>query len=373
MDLSNTFGVVYWGFIIATALFGISVVQGYFFFLGNKDSWKLRLFVGDSLPWAYKLLPLISIDQVALMLLLDLSTTALSSEALHYYLVVNFGNPLALLYMTKPYVAEYAITLIIIFLSQTFYMWQIYTVNRTVWIPLLITKIFLATCSLGGGIALTVELFKVDLLMGNLSDSTIMICLSLATSFTAACDIVSTAAMCYYLAFRRSAYKERNTLLKTLLFLAVNRGVLATVAQIGHLALFVAFPSRAYWMPFHLSLSKLHVNTLLAMLNSRTTLRARNNATRLEISTNFASIGEDSPNSPSPRTPCSKRQSGGVGTFELLDFPRDMRRPSVIFSNMRKPPPGIEEEIECIDVEEAVLGKPISVLHTGEGEPITFA
>ncbi|KAL5480731.1 hypothetical protein ACEPAI_9671 [Sanghuangporus weigelae] len=369
MDLSSTFGVIYWGFIIATALFGISVVQGYFFFLGNKDSWKLRLFV-------------------ALMLLLDLSTTALSSEALHYYLVVNFGNPLALLYMIKPYVAEYAITLIIIFLSQTFYMWQIYAVNRTAWIPLLITKFLLATCSLGGGIALTVELFKVGLLIENLSDSTIMICLSIATSFAAACDIVSTAAMCYYLAFRRSAYKETNTLLKMLLFFAVNRGVLVAVAQVGHLALFVAFPSRAYWMPFHLSLSKLHwqcqtnfvfVEYLLSdvswyrRLNSRTTLRTRNNATRLEISTNFASIGENSPNSPSPRTPYSKRQSGGVGTFELLDFPKDMRRPSVIFSNMRKPPPGIEEEVECIDVEEAVLRKPISILHTGEGEPITFA
>ncbi|KAL5522441.1 hypothetical protein ACEPAG_8457 [Sanghuangporus baumii] len=372
MDISNTFGVIYWGFIIATALFGISVVQGYFFFLGNKDSWKLRSFVGCFDAVGFNALrSIVWLDLILFTRLLDLSTTALSSEVLHYYLVVNFGNPLALLYMIKPYVAEYAITLIIIFLSQTFYVWQIYAVNRTAWIPLLI--FLLATCSLGGGIALTVELFKVGLLIENLSDSTIMICLSLATSFAAACDIVSTAAMCYYLTFRRSAYKETNTLLKTLLFLAVNRGVLVAVAQIGHLALFVAFPSRAYWMPFHLSLSKLHVNTLLAMLNSRTTLRARNNATRLEISTNFASIGEISPNSPSPRTPCSKRQSGGVGTFELLDFPKDMRRPSVIFSSMRKPPPGIEEEAECIDVEEAVLGKPISVLHTGEGEPITFA
>ncbi|OCB91318.1 hypothetical protein A7U60_g1437 [Sanghuangporus baumii] len=174
MDLSHTFGVIYWGFIIATAPI--------------DNSAFLR---------SITLLPCETPS-------LSCSDARSINDAIEQ--VVNFGNPLALLYMTKPYVTEYAITLIIIFLSQTFYLWQIYTVNRTVWIPLLI--FFLATCSLAGGIAVTVELFKVDLLVENLSDSTIMICLSLATSFAAACEIVSTAAMCYYLAFRRSTYKE---------------------------------------------------------------------------------------------------------------------------------------------------------------------
>ncbi|EJC98236.1 uncharacterized protein FOMMEDRAFT_171173 [Fomitiporia mediterranea MF3/22] len=358
MDLSSTFGVIYWGFLVATILFGISVVQGYFFFVRSNDSWKLRAFV-------------------ALLLVLDFSTTALSSESLHYYLIINFGNPLALLFMTRPYVAEYVITLAIIFLSQNFYAWRIYAVNRKIWTPLLIA--FLATCALAGGIALTFELFAVDLLIGNLPEKRVMVCLSIATSFAAACDIVSTVAMCYYLASHRSAYKETNNLLRTLLFFTVNRGILAAVAQIGHLALFVAFPSKAYWMPFHLSVSKLHVNTLLAMLNSRATLRARSTATKLEISTDFMSAGQDSPDSqytPSPRTPCSKRYSGGTGgltTFELVNLPRDPRkRPSPLFSNIRRPPPGIEEEaeVESNEIEEI---KPTAMLYTGGSEPITFA
>ncbi|OCB87578.1 hypothetical protein A7U60_g5281 [Sanghuangporus baumii] len=47
------------------------------------------------------------------------------------------------------------------------------------------------------------------------------------------------------------------------------------IAQIAHMVAYLAWPQKTYWIPFHLAMSKLHVLTLLAMLNSRFTLRAR--------------------------------------------------------------------------------------------------
>ncbi|THH00320.1 hypothetical protein EW145_g7102 [Phellinidium pouzarii] len=107
LNVSSTFGVIYWGFVVATVLLGTSIIQGYFFFLGNKISWELKAFV-------------------VLLLTLNFATTALSSGYLNYYLIIFFGDPLALLDVTKPYIAEYVVTVFIILLAQLFYAWRIY-------------------------------------------------------------------------------------------------------------------------------------------------------------------------------------------------------------------------------------------------------
>ncbi|KAH8107548.1 hypothetical protein DFH11DRAFT_1178312 [Phellopilus nigrolimitatus] len=343
LDLSTTFGVVYWGFVIATILFGISIVQGYFFFLGSKDSRTFKCFVGS-------------------LLALDFATTALASESLHYYLIINFGNPLALLLMSKSYIAEHVSTLVIIFASQLFYAGQIYAVNKRVWIPLLIFT--LAVCSFGVGLALTYEMFAIDLLIANISSTKIKICLGLATSLAALCDIISTIAMCCFLTSHRSIYKETNTLLRTFLFFAINRGTLTAVAQICHLAMFLAYPSRAYWVPFHLSVSKLHVNTLLAILNTRAILRARADAKRLEITTDFASAQMSQPRFGLSSHAQKRTLDEQAITFDLVDLPGDKKLP-----RMRS----IEEGLDEMDSPQTADGTSKSLAFGGEVEPITFA
>jgi len=55
----------------------------------------------------------------------------------------------------------------------------------------------------------------------------------------------------------------------------INRGVCVTIVQVAYMAVFVAMPSKQIWIPFHLVVSKLYINTLLAMLNSREIVQGR--------------------------------------------------------------------------------------------------
>jgi len=55
----------------------------------------------------------------------------------------------------------------------------------------------------------------------------------------------------------------------------INRGVCVTIVQLAYMCVFVAMPSQQIWILFHLIVSKLYVNTLLAMLNSREVAHGR--------------------------------------------------------------------------------------------------
>ncbi|KAL5512544.1 hypothetical protein ACEPAG_3197 [Sanghuangporus baumii] len=288
VDLSGTFGVIFWAFVVSTVLFGVSVVQGYFYYMHNRDSARLRLFV-------------------ALMLTLDFTTTALSSQSLHDYLIINFGNPFALLYMTKPYISEYIVTSIVTILSQLFYASRIHLIATNHYVRWVIPVVIslLAFVAFGFAIASTIQIFRTERLISALQNDRMKIFAGLNTGLAALCDIVATIAMCLFLASRKTEYKQTKSIITFLLFITINRGVLVAVAQIGFLTAYVSAPAKIYWMPFHLSVSKLHVNTLLAMLNSRSNLRSRTEVTQVRLSQDCSTfntqIGRDLPRSPSAK------------------------------------------------------------------------
>ncbi|THH05872.1 hypothetical protein EW145_g4476 [Phellinidium pouzarii] len=325
LDLSGTFGVIFWAFVVSTvyvseicgdfehlscdiadvsdyllssleidSLFGVSVVQGYFYFTHNNDSRNLKIFV-------------------ACMLTLDFSTTALSSQSLYDYLIVNYGNPEALLYMTKPYIVEYFITAVVTLGSQLFYASRIHIADKrsaSYGIPIIIAVLALA--AFGTAIGATHEIFHIQRLISGLQEKAMLIIAGINTALAATCDIVATLSMCIFLASQKSEYKQTRRIVSFLLFITINRGVLVAIAQLGFLTAYLGAPSKIYWMPFHLSVSKLHVNTLLAMLNSRLSLRAKTVLTQVRFSkecTFNTAIGQNLPISPSG-TKGSLRLSG---------------------------------------------------------------
>lgn len=322
VNLSDTFGVVFWAFVVATVLFGVSVVQGYFYFMHNNDTRQLRIFV-------------------ACMLVLDFATTALSSQSLHYYLVVNFGNPLALTKMTKPYIAEYALTAVVTLGSQLFYASRIHLANkqsRHYVIPFIICV--MALVAFGLAVGATVEIFLIDRLITGLEGDAMRVLAGLNTSFAALCDIIATISMCKFLATGwQSPFKQTRNIIHFLLFFTINRGVFVAVAQLGFLTTYLAAPSKIYWMPFHLSISKLHVNTLLAMLNARHKLRQKTEISEIRLSQDCSfntAIGRDMNrlSMPQPLKKGSLRLS--AGPFELGRFPKPETSPTVVGSPSSK-------------------------------------
>jgi len=207
------------------------------------------------------------------LLALDLVTTALVAESIRNYLVVNFGNPSAFLYMRKDMLVVYAITAVMTIASQLFYASRIYMVNkRNRIVPSIIA--FLAVIAFGCAIAVDVETFE-NILVETLNSKKLRILGAFYSGFAAACDIMATISLCYYLASYQTDFTGTKALLSRIMFFTINRGVLVSIAQIGFGVSYQIGPSKGYWMPFHLALAKLHLNTLLAMLNSRATLRSR--------------------------------------------------------------------------------------------------
>ncbi|KAJ7154417.1 hypothetical protein C8R43DRAFT_1186563 [Mycena crocata] len=68
-------------------------------------------------------------------------------------------------------------------------------------------------------------------------------------------------------------FVRTNSLLERLLGFTVARGGLVTIAQSLVLILYVVQPTKLNWMPVHFMLAKLSIITMIAILNSRESLR----------------------------------------------------------------------------------------------------
>jgi len=183
-----------------------------------------------------------------------------------------------------------------------------------------------------------VKLFQQDRLITNLQKREFVILSSVTGAMSSLADVISTVAMCYFLASHRSGFRKTRQLIRILIFYTVNRGVLVTACQI---VIFVAFAINQialWWMPPHLILSKLHVITLLALLNSRKKMRSQDDGTLLstlatDSSATGSSYGARAKDKPKPqqrytyRIPRKHEHSDGAPSepsaleFNVLSLP----------------------------------------------------
>jgi len=121
----------------------------------------------------------------------------------------------------------------------------------------------------------------------------------------------------------------------------INRGVCFTIVQLAYMCVFVGMPSKQIWIPFHLVVSKLYVNTLLAMLNSRDVLHGRGvNEEESAISSRKGSAGittsSDGTRSSAPvrfNVTDSKMQSINIEVTQTVDMDHDESRGKVEYDD----------------------------------------
>ncbi|KAJ7590449.1 hypothetical protein C8J56DRAFT_1140467 [Mycena floridula] len=259
IDMSSVFAPIYWGFVISLFLGGITVVQAYIYFPHPGDRTSVRV-------------------TAAAMLALDLTSSALVAQSIYYYLVPHFGSLAPLDAVTPELSAECLLSGIITFISQLYFVYQLYTVkhlgakvNR--YLIGLIT--LLAVLAFLGGTSCVVAMYvyKHGVLANR--NSMFAVFFGLAKGFGAVTDIMATIAMCRFLTSSKSSVQKTNHMLKSLIQYVVERGVLVTLIQTLLLITFYAFPGRLYWFAFHINVTKLYANTFFAMLNARTHLKER--------------------------------------------------------------------------------------------------
>uniref|UniRef100_A0A0W0FTH2 Transmembrane protein n=1 Tax=Moniliophthora roreri TaxID=221103 RepID=A0A0W0FTH2_MONRR len=111
VDLSAQYDALYYGFVVTSILFGITIVQVWVYILSNNDPWPLRLLV-------------------AILFLGDLSTTILINNLIHDLLIVHFGDLLQFTVVPSVVVAELIVTGLIVCTMELFFASRIYMLGR---------------------------------------------------------------------------------------------------------------------------------------------------------------------------------------------------------------------------------------------------
>ncbi|KAF8883000.1 hypothetical protein BD779DRAFT_1802138 [Infundibulicybe gibba] len=273
IDISGPFAPIYWGtFCHVAPLGGMTIVQAYIISRTRETarpfgSWRDAccrnpVHQPGSLTQSFHSF-------------FDLVSSALVAQSIYYYLVPHFGSLEPLTSVTPELSAECLLSTIITFMSQMYFVYQLYSVRRLDlgrWFVVGTITAF-AILAFVGGVACvaTMYVFK----RGVLSDRnhTFAIFFGLAKGFGALTDVLATIAMCMTLASSKTGMKGTTTLLNSLIQFIIHRGALVTLIQTLLLLTFFAAPTQLYWFAFHINVTKLYANTFFAMLNARSHLQ----------------------------------------------------------------------------------------------------
>ncbi|KAJ7693430.1 hypothetical protein B0H17DRAFT_1199936 [Mycena rosella] len=254
VDISSHVDAMFVGIMFSFILWGVTVPQTWNYFNSNKDGWMLQALVG-------------------VLFVLDSVSTYLTGDMAHVYLVQNFGNLAALATVPTSAIAEVAINVAVCFLVQLFFARRVHLLNqRRLIMPIII--VLFAAAGVVAGIFIVVDISKSQF-VASLASPRMKVEVALTNAFQAMADLTATCAMSYEFYTNRGSIKSTNTLLEKLLAVTVARGGLVTVAQFVTLALYVAQPTTLNWMPAHFTLGKLSHITMILILNSRESLRAK--------------------------------------------------------------------------------------------------
>uniref|UniRef100_A0A0W0GFL9 DUF6534 domain-containing protein n=1 Tax=Moniliophthora roreri TaxID=221103 RepID=A0A0W0GFL9_MONRR len=284
IDLSSLLDVPFSGLLISIALYGVIVVQAWTYFNRNKDNWLLRLLVLS-------------------MVVLDLAASVLEIIPYRYLLIVHFGNVLAVTSekSIRHTMETVIISAVIAFIVQIFFASRVYVLNRLH----RVVPVFIILCAIGTlAMGLCMILILIDFLERKfkhpspvigiqgimhpsirlLFDPKTKLKLGLSCGLAALCDLSATMALTWSFRMSKTGFKMTDTMLYKLLQFTVTRGILVTLVQVSLFALYVGDdPVKLKWTAPLFCGSKVYVITMLAILNSRSSLRGDSSAVLVSV------------------------------------------------------------------------------------------
>ncbi|ESK89151.1 hypothetical protein Moror_5246 [Moniliophthora roreri MCA 2997] len=265
IDLSSLLDVPFSGLLISIALYGVIVVQAWTYFNRNKDNWLLRLLVLS-------------------MVVLDLAASVLEIIPYRYLLIVHFGNVLAVTSekSIRHTMETVIISAVIAFIVQIFFASRVYVLNRLH----RVVPVFIILCAIGTlamGLLIGIQgIMHPSIRL--LFDPKTKLKLGLSCGLAALCDLSATMALTWSFRMSKTGFKMTDTMLYKLLQFTVTRGILVTLVQVSLFALYVGDdPVKLKWTAPLFCGSKVYVITMLAILNSRSSLRGDSSAVLVSV------------------------------------------------------------------------------------------
>ncbi|KAI0788212.1 hypothetical protein C8Q74DRAFT_1256579 [Fomes fomentarius] len=257
-SIDGTFGALLLGTFFSILIYGINIHQTYRYF---------RSFYSDGVYMK---------GTVVVLGFGEMLYSILSVHICYHYLVTSYMDEHALwtsiwsFYLLTPALISIVLT------TQIFYVRRVYIVGsrsmRTMLIPVMIRMLGGA----GFGLALSVELTKH-------SDIRYWPQLTWLSSggfpFALVTDVMLTCMMIIYFRTSRTGLKSTETLLNTLIVYTINTGLLTSTLSLCSLVLALALPKDFIFVAVNMCAAHSYVVSVLAVMNSRTSLTAIANAT----------------------------------------------------------------------------------------------
>ncbi|KAI0356761.1 hypothetical protein OH77DRAFT_1422963 [Trametes cingulata] len=242
------------GLTIATTMYGITILQMYFYFRWYHDD---RLWI--------KLL-------VAFLGVLDTLSTIFMAHADYINTVTNFAEPFKAIKLVWSFSGIEILAVVTAFVVQLYFAHRIWALSRGNYL-LVGSILFFSFVGLVLGVVVTALLITIghDSVL-YISSRNIRVVCAASDACMAACDFLITGGLCWYLHGGRSGRKGFNSVIDKLMIYAINRGALTGVCQLLHLVTLYCLPGRFIFVPFTMIECKLYVNVLLATLNVRRSL-----------------------------------------------------------------------------------------------------
>ncbi|KAK1225072.1 hypothetical protein PQX77_011992 [Marasmius sp. AFHP31] len=285
-----TVGAALIGVLIASVLYGISVIQTYIYFIvkpsetprERNDTWYLKSLASPVSSESKT--PLTGLLQVGSVFVFDtihqvfichtstnrspppsfsLTPTYPRPIIVYTYLVLDAGDPLALNTVVWSLLAEVLCNGFIGFLVQSFLALRVWRSPRLTPTPLLELEAF------GIQALLSVRTF---------ADLAKMKWLSiLVNALAAAGDVYITASLSFLLHRSRTGFQRSDAIITRLIHFTVNTGLLTTCCAVGSLISILAAPTTFIYIAFFFTIGRLYANSLLCTLNARSYIRDSGN------------------------------------------------------------------------------------------------
>ncbi|KAG2339034.1 hypothetical protein BDR05DRAFT_968484 [Suillus weaverae] len=255
LNLGNTFGALFIGVILAAVLFGLTNVQAFIYFQAHRSP-------GISF---FKLV-------VIWLWICDALHLALTIHSVYYYLVTNYANFGVLTEIVWSLKLQLAINIFIIPMVHLLYVHRIWSVSkgRSRILPAIALGIVVVLSS-GVAIPLVWAQYKTKLFKDLIG---IVWAAYLSLGAATFVDVVIASSLCYLLATSRTGFSSTDSFITKLVGYTISTGCLTSICSMSIIITCAVMPTNFIFISLQFLVTKLYVNSFIALLNARYYMQA---------------------------------------------------------------------------------------------------
>ncbi|KAF9031589.1 hypothetical protein BJ165DRAFT_1535354 [Panaeolus papilionaceus] len=249
--LDNTIGAALIGFVFMCILFGMTMLQVYWYYLSFPKDSKLHWY------------------SVGTLWVLDSIGLALTVHTMYVYMITGFGDVAGLQHIPISLKIQVNINVIVILMVHSLYAMRVWLLSGYHNSPL---KYLVASVVAGGfviGIVLAYQMYTIET-YAELENIAWLVNASLGTATTI--DFMIASAMCYYLRKSKGSINKvdrLNSRISIIIQFTLGSGLLTSACSLCAMFSYILVPHTWVFLAFEFVLTKLYVGSFFAMLNAR--------------------------------------------------------------------------------------------------------